>query len=177
MDKKTLKISGITFLIASLLTGAFAILGQGNVPISGVTVSSLFGSGASDSLTKQYRDQVSTLQTENDTLKQENENLRKQLSQNSQETTTQSRETNEETTTQAPATTGNFTINEGQTSSEIADALVAAGYLENANELVDLISQWNLDNLIIAGTYEVSSDMSVHQIAELITNGQYYYIP
>lgn len=179
MDKKTLRISGIAFLISSLLTGSFAIFGQGNVPIPGVTISSLFGSSTTDSLTNQYRDQVSALQTENDTLKKENEDLRKQIGQDNQETTSQAEDDTQETTSvqEEPAQTGSFTISEGQTSSEIADALVSAGYLTNADELVNLISQWNLDNLIIADTYELSSDMTVHQIAELITNGQYYYIP
>ncbi|HFI0462963.1 TPA: hypothetical protein ACGO1T_000666 [Streptococcus suis] len=190
MKKRSLRTLGVGFLLSAILTGAFAIFGQGQVPIAGISVNSLFNQNQTDNdqVLSQFRDQVSQLEQENAALSSENQSLLAAQSTNESVTTT-SADTGSgdsiaptaETTTQAvatePAQEGVFTIQEGQVTSEIVQNLVDAGYVQNGQELEDLITQWGLDNLIQVGDYDLNSDMSVHQIAEIITNGQYYYIP
>ncbi|MBS4455832.1 endolytic transglycosylase MltG [Tuanshanicoccus lijuaniae] len=189
MNKHTLKTLGIGFLLAGILTGVFAIFGQGHVPVSGMKVNSLFSQNQSneEELTK-YRDQISKLQEEKATLEKERQALSDKLEKNknnnsSSDNSIAPTDGSESTTDEAsdtasePAKEGTFTINSGETSSEIAKRLEEEGYIKSAAELQDLISQWDLDSRIVAADYELNSDMSVHQIAELITNGAYYYIP
>lgn len=190
MKKRSLRTLGVGFLLSAILTGAFAIFGQGQVPIAGISVNSLFNQNQTDNdqVLSQFRVQVSQLEQENAALSSENQSLLAAQSTNESVTTT-SADTGSgdsiaptaETTSQAvatePAQEGVFTIQEGQVTSEIVQNLVDAGYVQNGQELEDLITQWGLDNLIQVGDYDLNSDMSVHQIAEIITNGQYYYIP
>ncbi|MBK0347400.1 endolytic transglycosylase MltG [Aerococcaceae bacterium zg-ZJ1578] len=189
MNKKTLKTLGIAFLLAAIFTGAFAIFGQGHVPVSGIKVNSLFSQSQSndEELTK-YRDQISKLQEEKATLEKERDSLNEKLTKNNNtsssnsiaatngsETSTSSDNSSE--TPSEPAKVGTFTVNSGEASSEIASRLESEGFIKSAAELQELISQWDLDSRIVADSYELNSDMSIHQIAEIITNGAYYYIP
>lgn len=198
MKKKTLRTLGLGFLCSGILTGAFAIFGQGHSPIPGITVNSLFNQNSNNNqeLTK-YREEVSKLQEINAKLEAEKSQLVESISSlenvtRNESTTTSSAITatstreNEnstaETTTSAEemsteVVNGTFTIAEGDVSSTIAQNLEAEGYIDSATELQDLISAWDLDAMIVAGSYELNSDMSVHQIAEIITQGAYYYIP
>lgn len=182
MKKQNFRSLGIGFLCASIVTALFAIFGQGHVPIQGVSVSSLFNTTEqNDAELSQYRDEVSQLQSENASysseiasLNNEVSTLRQQVNeQSSQESSSASTNTNEA----SEIVVQTFTINEGDTSSEIADQLVSAGIITDASELLDLISYWGLDSMIVAGTYDLNSDMTVDQVAEIITQGAYYYIP
>lgn len=199
MNKQTLRSLGLGFLLSAILAGTFAIFGQGNMPIPGITVNSLFKTNTdNDAELAQYRDEVSQLQEEKSTLESEkaklNESvsaLTKQLNEStsSESSTARSNEasnrsTNEESSSNEnssssdePAITETFSIQDGEVSSDIAQRLQQEGFIENATELQELISYWGLDSMIVAGDYQLTSDMSIHQIAELITNGAYYYIP
>lgn len=203
MSKQVLRTLGLGFLCSAILTGAFAVFGQGKVPVSGITVNSLFKPEANtDAELTQYKDEVSKLNEEKAKLESENKKLTdnmsaleeqmKQLEEKdttTSETTTSAESTDEtaeqtttvdgeeEASTESDATQGTFTISEGEVSSEIAQRLQAEGYIADASELEAVIATWGLDTFIIAGDYQLSSDMSVHQVAEILTNGAYYYIP
>ena len=85
-------------------------------------------------------------------------------------------ENNDEVAAEAGSTT-TFTISEGEDSTTIANRLAEEGIIQDSAELQEIIANWGLDKLIQAGEYELSPDMSVHQVAEILTNGAYYYIP
>lgn len=80
-----------------------------------------------------------------------------------------------ELTQAEPEITGNFTVESGSSSLEIANQLEAAGYIDDAGEFQALLDEWGLSTMIVADTYELNSDMSIHDIAYIITNGAYYY--
>lgn len=208
MSKQTLRSMGIGFLCAALLSGAYAVFGQGNVPVPGVTVNSLFNGSNNDKELVQYREEVSKLQEEKSNLESEKQKLSENMSALEEQMNKQS-EKKEETTsgnsieptsgeestvaegeTTEAATEGNndevaaeasstttFTISEGEDSTTIANRLADEGIIQDSAELQEIIANWGLDTLIQAGEYELSPDMSVHQVAEILTNGAYYYIP
>ena len=74
-----------------------------------------------------------------------------------------------------PAESGTFTIAEGSDTTTIAQQLQDEGYIDSADELTSLIEEWGLETVIGAGDYELNSDMSIHDIANIITQGAYYY--
>ena len=74
-----------------------------------------------------------------------------------------------------PQYSGSFTISDGENASDIAQRLESEGYIDSATELEDLIDQWDLSTVIVADTYDLNSDMSIHDIASIITQGAYYY--
>ena len=208
MSKQTLRSMGIGFLCAALLSGAYAVFGQGNVPVPGVTVNSLFNGSNNDKELAQYREEVSKLQEEKSNLESEKQKLSENMSaleeqmnkqsENKEETTSgnsieptsgeestvaedeSTEATNEENNDEVAAEAGStttFTISEGEDSTTIANRLAEEGIIQDSAELQEIIANWGLDTLIQAGEYEVSPDMSVHQVAEILTNGAYYYIP
>lgn len=209
MNKQTLRSMGIGFLCAAILSGAYAVFGQGNVPVPGITVNSLFNNSSNnDAELAQYRDEVSKLQDEKNKIQSEKDKLAenmsaleaqmKKQSEKSEESTSGNSikpTDGEETTTQETVAddieerteatgeaetvggTTTFTISEGEDSTTIADRLQAEGIIQSSAELQELIATWGLDTLIQAGSYDLSPDMSVHQVAEILTNGAYYYIP
>lgn len=91
---------------------------------------------------------------------------------------TDSETTNENTGELAeaqPDLEGSFTIVSGETSSEIASQLEAQGYIDSAAEFQNLLDEWDLNAVIQAGDFNLNSDMSIHDIASIITDGAYYY--
>lgn len=74
-----------------------------------------------------------------------------------------------------PDLEGTFTIVSGETSSEIASQLEAQGYIDSATEFQNLLDEWDLNAVIQAGDFNLNSDMSIHDIASIITDGAYYY--
>lgn len=74
-----------------------------------------------------------------------------------------------------PAESGTFTIAEGSDTTTIAQQLQDEGYIDSGDELTSLIEEWGLETVIGAGDYELNSDMSIHDIANIITQGAYYY--
>ncbi|NLJ17354.1 endolytic transglycosylase MltG [Globicatella sulfidifaciens] len=208
MSKQTLRSMGIGFLCAALLSGAYAVFGQGNVPVPGVTVNSLFNGSNNDKELAQYREEVSKLQEEKSNLESEKQKLSENMSaleeqmnkqsEKKEETTSgnsieptsgeestvsedeSTEATNEENNDEVAAEAGStttFTISEGEDSTTIANRLAEEGIIQDSAELQEIIANWGLDTLIQAGEYELSPDMSVHQVAEILTNGAYYYIP
>lgn len=91
-----------------------------------------------------------------------------------EETTDENVETNEEGLA-TPAESGTFTIAEGSDTATISQQLQDAGYIESADDFTALIEEWGLETVIGAGDYELNSDMSIHDIANIITQGAYYY--
>lgn len=208
MSKQTLRSMGFGFLCAALLSGAYAVFGQGNVPVPGVTVNSLFNGSNNDKELAQYREEVSKLQEEKSNLESEKQKLSENMSaleeqmnkqsEKKEETTSgnsieptsgeestvsedeSTEATNEENNDEVAAEAGStttFTISEGEDSTTIANRLAEEGIIQDSAELQEIIANWGLDTLIQAGEYELSPDMSVHQVAEILTNGAYYYIP
>ena len=72
---------------------------------------------------------------------------------------------------------GNFTVDPGDTSEDVAQNLYDAGIISSPDVFLEVVEQWDLSTLLIAGTYELNSGMNVNTIAEILTNGAYYWIP
>ena len=208
MNKSTLRSIALGFLASGILTGAYAIFFQGNVPIQGVTIPSVLNSSSAthEEELAQYRDEMSSLIAERDTLEEnqvtkdeeiaslteKNTRLENQIaelqlenrslssdgdgeqSETEDETTTED-STDEETENSTSSTSGTFVISQGETSVDIASNLEAQGFVESAAEFQALLDEWGLNSIIQAGSYEISSDMTIHDIANEITHGAYYY--
>ena len=208
MNKSTLRSIALGFLASGILTGAYAIFFQGNVPIQGVTIPSVLNSSSAthEEELAQYRDEMSSLIAERDTLEEnqvtkdeeiaslteKNTRLENQIaelqlenrslssdgdgeqSETEDETTTED-STDEETENSTSSTSGTFVISQGETSVDIASNLEAQGFVESAAEFQALLDEWGLNSIIQAGSYEISSDMTIHDIANKITHGAYYY--
>lgn len=204
MNKSTLRSLALGFLASGILTGAYAIFFQGNVPIQGVTIPSVLNSSSAthEEELSQYRDEMSSLIAERDTLEEnqvtkdeeiaslteKNTGLENQIaelqlenrslssdgdgeqSESEYETTTE-----EETENSTASTSGTFVISQGETSVEIANNLEAQGFVVSAAEFQALLDEWGLNSIIQAGSYDISSDMTIHDIANEITHGAYYY--
>lgn len=208
MNKSTLRSLALGFLASGILTGAYAIFFQGNVPIQGVTIPSVLNSSSAthEEELAQYRDEMSSLIAERDTLEEnqvtkdeeiaslteKNTGLENQIaelqlenrslssdgdgeqSETEDETTTED-STDEETENSTSSTSGTFVISQGETSVDIASNLETQGFVESAAEFQALLDEWGLNSIIQAGSYEISSDMTIHDIANEITHGAYYY--
>lgn len=211
MNKNTLRSLGIGFLSAGILSAAFAIFVQGQTPVEGLQVNSLFNSDNTEQIS-QYEEQVSSLTAERDSLNESlaslestdesslqesissltaaNESLQARLADANNNASTNDNGADEsdesdttETTTEesgevaeaTPALEGSFTISSGEASSDIANRLEADGYIASAAEFQELLDTWDLNSVIQAGDFEINSDMSIHDIASIITNGAYYY--
>ncbi|MGX7106632.1 endolytic transglycosylase MltG [Hutsoniella sourekii] len=199
MNRQSLRSLGIGFLIAAILTGAFAIFAQGNSPM-GTKVNQLVSNSNAESQLASQEKEIISLKDENASLQEAqsaNQEAKRSLSeQSSSSTTAQSSSTasqasntnpNDESNTEEtpenagepaqaqPELDGSFEVVSGQTSSEIASQLEAEGFISSASEFQALIDEWGLDAAIQTGTYELNSDMSIHDIASIITNGAYYY--
>jgi len=204
MNKSTLRSLALGFLASGILTGAYAIFFRGNVPIQGVTIPSVLNSSSAthEEELSQYRDEMSSLIAERDTLEEnqvtkdeeiaslteKNTGLENQIaelqlenrslsndgdgeqSESEDETTTE-----EETENSTASTSGTFVISQGETSVEIANNLEAQGFVVSAAEFQALLDEWGLNSIIQAGSYDISSDMTIHDIANEITHGAYYY--
>ena len=62
---------------------------------------------------------------------------------------------------------GNFTVNPGDTSEDVAQNLYDAGIISSPDVFLEVVEQWDLSTLLIAGTYELNSGMNVNTIAEI----------
>lgn len=202
MSKQSLRSIGLGFLAASILTGAFAVFYQGNVPVDGVTLPSLLKGEHTQKLKEEEsmakadlesvsleRDelssQISKLKDEQESLKskvdKQNESIAyyESLKEKWDESQLDEETTDEERTEEDPAADpqgdGTFVVNQGEGSAEIASRLESEGYVESAAEFQELIDQWNLATVIQAGEYELTPDMSIHEIASQLTHGAYYY--
>lgn len=80
-----------------------------------------------------------------------------------------------EVTEAQPDLEGSFSIASGEASSEIAARLESDGFIDSADEFQSLLDEWDLNAVIQAGDFELNSDMSIHDIASIITDGAYYY--
>lgn len=197
MSKQSLRSIGLGFLAASILTGAFAVFYQGNVPVDGVTLPSLLkGEHAQklkeeESMAKADLESVSLerdeLSSQISKLKDEQESLKSKVDKQNESIAYyeslkekwDESQLDEETTEENPETDqpgdGTFVVNQGEGSAEIASRLESQGYVESAAEFQELIDQWNLATVIQAGEYELTPDMSIHEIASQLTHGAYYY--
>ncbi|XJS11542.1 hypothetical protein ACF3NG_04875 [Aerococcaceae bacterium WGS1372] len=145
----------------------------------------------SESLSATSNQDESALQESISSLTEANESLKAQLSDRNTDTASSAdnndeSESNEDTTEAStvesgevaqaqPDVEGSFTINSGETSSEIADRLEAEGYISSATEFQSLLDEWDLNSVIQAGDFDINSDMSIHDIVSIITEGAYYY--
>lgn len=67
---------------------------------------------------------------------------------------------------------GSFTINEGESSTDVIARMADAKLLDDANVFTEYLQKNNLDGKILPGTYQLSNDMSYEQIAAIITGQQ-----
>lgn len=197
MSKQSLRSIGLGFLAASILTGAFAVFYQGNVPVDGVTLPSLLKGEHTQKLKEEEsiakadlesvsleRDelssQISKLKDEQESLKskvdKQNESIAyyESLKEKWDESQLDEEMTEENPEADQPGD-GTFVVNQGEGSAAIASRLESEGYVESAAEFQELIDQWNLATVIQAGEYELTPDMSIHEIASQLTHGAYYY--
>ena len=97
------------------------------------------------------------------------------------ETTTAQAEQNNGANATTPDTSaavhGTFTISPGDTAEEVAANLAAAGYIASAQDFMDVVDRWDLSTVLQAGSYQLDSNMNVNTIAEILTEGVYYWIP
>lgn len=197
MSKQSLRSIGLGFLAASILTGAFAVFYQGNVPVDGVTLPSLLKGEHTqklkeeESMAKADLESVSLerdeLSSQISKLKDEQESLKSKIDKQNEsiayyeslkekwDESQLDEETTEENPEADPQGDGTFVVNQGEGSAEIASRLESEGYVESAAEFQELIDQWNLATVIQAGEYELTPDMSIHEIASQLTHGAYYY--
>lgn len=200
MKKNTLRSMGVGFLFAGVLTAIFAIL-SGHVPVEGVTVQSIFDSGEAEIIASLEEEQaelneeiealestrnnlnanVASLQEREEERENEIEELQATIRDLENEDNDESNEEDEtsedeETTEENEETVdGIFTINEGESSEDISNRLEADGYIESADEFRELLDSWGLNEVIQTGDHEVTPEMSIHEIASIITGGAYYY--
>ena len=232
--RQTLRALALGFLISAVVTAAFAVFFQGNVPIQGVNVSSVLNGGTTTATTDQ-QSQVAALESEKAALestqnslnasiaslkdaaaKQSSElaSLKKGTNENSsaqsgsqsstadgqnaassadesqtattdttatdnaQTATDTAAATTDQAATTAPAAgTESFTVAQGATSDEIAQELAAAGFISSPQEFIDVVDRWDLSTILQAGTFQLSKGMNVNTIAEILTQGVYYWIP
>lgn len=203
MRKESLRSLGLGFLLAAILLAAHATFVQGHQPIEGVNLPSLLDGQDRSQLVEEQekiKEQLKTLEKDKaqltkdlDRLTMENGSLSEKIykqdetitylekykdkveametsEEDDQEQTSQE-ETNQE---QEDQETG-FEVVTGQSSSQIAKNLQEQGFIKSADKFQDLIDQWNLSSLIQSGQYELNEDMSIHEIASILTNGAYFY--
>lgn len=209
MNKSSLRSLALGFLASGIITGAYAIFFQGHVPVQGITVPSVLNSNSAthDEELAKYREEMSLLITERDTLEEnqsakdeeiaslakENTGLESQVAemqlenrsaasedsseQADTEDETLANDSDSETDDESENTgaEGTFVIAQGETSVDIASNLESGGFIESASEFQALLDEWGLSSIIQAGTYELTADMSIHDIANELTNGAYYY--
>lgn len=200
MKRNTLRSIGVGFLLAGILTGIFAVL-QGNIPVEGVTVQSIFNSDEEsiievlESEKSQLQDELSQLESTRNNLnaniasiQEDNEAKDEEIRQlqddiasleaanrESQDESDESEETSNQEESINNDEDGIFTIQEGETSQDIANRLEEAGYINSAQEFQDLLDDWNLHDVVQVGEHELTQDMNIHEIATIITGGNYYY--
>lgn len=205
MKKNTLRSLGIGFLSAAILTGAFAIFVQGNTPVEGIQISGLLANNNEEemasleeqinSLTTERDTLEETRNTLNESLAtfseqaEEKDNEISRLSASLTSLQAQGSDTEDETSedeessvdegsdteTDTEVESATFEIAEGQSSEQISLDLEAAGFIESAEEFQSLLDEWNLHSVIQAGSFELDSSMTIHDIATIITDGAYLY--
>lgn len=203
MNKSNLRSLALGFLASGIIAGAYAIFFQGHLPIQGVTIPTVLNSNsvAHEEELAKYREEMSSLITERDTLEEnqgskdeeiasltkKNTGLESQVAELQLENrsvtsdnTDDSTDTTDETTgdtaeTDNAGVDGTFIVTQGETSVEIANNLEAAGFVASASEFQALLDEWGLNSIIQAGDFELTADMSIHDIANELTNGAYYY--
>lgn len=146
-----------------------------------------------DQKVKELNTEIESLKKENDDISEkakkldkENASLKMDLygedavnteenGPSSDDNSTSQTDTNDSETNNGEKVSGTFSIQEGSTSSDIAQGLQEAGFINSAQEMQELIDQWQLNEFIQANDYELTSDMSMDEILSTITNGAYYY--
>lgn len=202
MKKDNLRSLGVGFLIASMITAAYATFVQGHLPIEGVTLPSLLNGQTTSQLQKQLKNSditieslkseseqmdktIQKLSSEKEKLKEKVdqqsesiaylESLREKAGEDEQNSTDNANQTADETSQSLGDSGQSFTISPGENSSQIAKRLEEEGLVGSATEFQALIDQWQLSSLIQAGDYQLDASMTIHEIASQLTNGAYYY--
>lgn len=204
MKKNTLRSLSSGFLLSALILASYAVFVQGQVPGRDLNLSDLLSPTVQET-SEETKKEVSSLIEVNESLQDENKKMQESLTKlaSSQKKNSESKSSDESNQnesqdesendssqstsessvstsnqgdqTNEPAVEGTFTISEGESASEITQRLESEGYIESAADLEALIDQWDLSSVIVADSYQLNSDMSIHDIASLITGGAYYY--
>ncbi len=196
MNKRSVRSLGIGFLLSGVLVGAYNYLSPNSTqtvdnPDSEVLASLESENNDLKSQNVSLNDEVAVLKESsisNDSSSQSSSGSQSANDDESDESNESSNNENDnqdadnnesvETTENglaAPDEAGTFTVEEGATTSEIAQQLEDAGYIASADDLINLIEEWGLESVIVADDYSLNSDMSIHDIANIITQGAYYY--
>lgn len=202
MKKNTLRSLGIGFLSTAILTGAFAIFVQGHTPVEGIQINGLLTENNEEEIAS-YQEEIASLNSERDDLETTRNTLNESLASFSQQAEEQDdqlsrmtasvsslqaelNDTGDETISDEEtveddesrdenSASGIFDIVDGQSSEQIALDLEAEGFVESAEEFQALLDEWNLHSVIQAGSFELDSSMTIHDIAAIITDGAYFY--
>ncbi|WP_124057476.1 hypothetical protein [Vaginisenegalia massiliensis] len=205
MKKSTVRSTALGFLASGILTGAFAVFFQGNLPVQGTSLDSIVNqSQQSDKKVKELESKLALFSQDKTELEKKNSQLQASLeklkdeknskkskkdsssndssdSSSSQDETLannqSSQDENQTSQTSENVKSGTFVINDGEGSDVIAQRLVDEGYLNSTDEFLSIVDQWNLSSVLQTGSFELNSGMSAHDIASILTGGEYYYIP
>lgn len=188
MSKQSLRGIGTGFLLASVITGLYATFVQGHVPVEGIKMNALLDNKANkkdleeqaasyESVIKGLQDEKEEVLGKLDQEKKDKEDLESKLKKAAQQQADPqaSDESTASDNNQPSSENTAFVIEEGMASSQIADQLQAAGYIEKAEDFQKLVDDWQLAELIQAGSYDLKKGMSVDEIASILTNGAYFY--
>jgi len=77
--------------------------------------------------------------------------------------------TPEPTPTETPVSTATIVVEPGNTASMVCDKIEAAGIVEDGSVLKDYLVNHGLADFINVGSYTLSKDMSLKEIAEVLT--------
>lgn len=109
--------------------------------------------------------QVETLQKQNEDLINKNSQLQEQVKQKDETIA----ESDEKTETNNEIVTYQLTIEPGMDSKQISQRLANEKIILHSDDLNDWMTVQNLHRSIQVGTYELRSDLSIKEIAEMIT--------
>lgn len=191
MSKQSLRGIGTGFLLASVITSLYASFVQGHVPVDGIKINALLDNKASkkelEEQATSYEAVIKGLQDEKEEVlgkldqemkdKEDLESKLKKAAEQQANAQVSDESTSDSDTGESQSSSDDqaFVIEEGMASSAIADQLQEAGYIEKAEDFQKLVDDWQLAELIQAGSYDLKKGMSVDEIASILTNGAYFY--
>ena len=191
MSKQSLRGIGTGFLLASVITSLYASFVQGHVPVDGIKINALLDNKASkkelEEQATSYEAVIKGLQDEKEEVlgkldqemkdKEDLESKLKKAAEQQANAQVSDESTSDSDTGESQSSSDDqaFVIEEGMASSAIADQLQEAGYIDKAEDFQKLVDDWQLAELIQAGSYDLKKGMSVDDIASILTNGAYFY--
>lgn len=187
MNKESMRSLGVGVLLSAVILGGYAYFNQNVAPTNDSKNTELLASMESENQKLKseqlvLNDEIAKLRGGNRTGSSTTASPNQSASSGSNSNANRPDESNENASVETneaglalPDEVGTFSVAEGSVTSDIAAQLEAAGYITSAAEFTSLIEEWGLESVIVAGDYELNSDMSIHDIANIITQGAYNY--